>query len=221
LDDDDEWLPDKLRKQVELMDKSPSNVCGMYTGCLGIDRSTKEVVYMHQENDKKRGNLLDLLAVGNPVVTPTVLLRKKCLEEVGLFDESISFMEDRDLWVRLSMKWDFEYIDEVLAKFYFHERHKLTRNLEAQTVGRGTMLERYGHLFSKNRKRFSQFYFIQGIQHFQLKNMKESRKNVIRAIMLYPYTLNYYMYFFVLLSGTGLYERLRKIKRFFKSLVCI
>ncbi len=221
LDDDDEWLPDKLHKQVELMDKSSSRVCGVYTGCLGIDRSSNAVLYKHEESDKRRGNLLDMLAITNPVVTPTVLLRKKSLEEIGLFDESISFMEDRDLWIRLSMKWDFEYIDEVLVKFYMHDRHKLTRNIEAQTLGRETMLERYGNLFSKNKKRYSQYYFTQGMQNFHLKNMKESRKNIMRAIVLYPYSITYYFYFLILLLGSSSYQHLRKIKRVFKSLISI
>ncbi len=41
LDDDDEWLPEKLEQQVRLLDSSPSQVGAVYTGFLKIDRSPR------------------------------------------------------------------------------------------------------------------------------------------------------------------------------------
>ena len=44
LDDDDEWFPHKLQKQVELLDKSLQNICGIYTNRLVIDKSRMKTI---------------------------------------------------------------------------------------------------------------------------------------------------------------------------------
>src|SRR5262245_45342203 len=44
LDDDDEWLPDKLRKQMEILLASPPEVAGVYTGCLDVDKTSGKVI---------------------------------------------------------------------------------------------------------------------------------------------------------------------------------
>src|SRR5712692_9764325 len=40
LDDDDEWLPEKLGMQVDLLENSPAEVGGVYTSYMVIDRAS-------------------------------------------------------------------------------------------------------------------------------------------------------------------------------------
>jgi hypothetical protein len=49
------------------------------------------------------------------ICCPTVLLRKKCLDVTGLFDETMRATEDRDLWFRIAEHYEIAYIDETLA----------------------------------------------------------------------------------------------------------
>jgi glycosyltransferase involved in cell wall biosynthesis len=213
LDDDDEWLPEKLKFQVDLLDKSPLNICGVYSNRLVIDRPSNKIVSESLQSEKLRGNLISLLTLQNHINTCTVLLRKRYLEEVGLFDETLSYMEDRDLWIKLSLNWDFEYIDKPLTRTYVHKQGHLSQNLEGQTAGRGTLLERYKHLFMKNRKSCGKLYCLQATQYFQLKNMKEGRKNILRGFMVYPYNVDLYIHFICSLLGSRLYIFLRKHKK--------
>jgi glycosyltransferase involved in cell wall biosynthesis len=141
LDDDDVWLPEKLKSQVNLLDQSLPNICGVYSNRLMINKSNGKIVSTNPGTDKLKGNLLYQLAIKSPIHTSTVLIRKKCLDEVGLFNETISYMEDRDMWIRLSIKWDFEYINEPLTKAYFHSNGHLSQNLKGQTEGREKLLE--------------------------------------------------------------------------------
>ena len=214
LDDDDEWLPNKLQKQVELLDRSQPNICGVYSKSLMIDKLTGEAVSTNHQPDKSKGNLLYQLVKKNPIHTPTVLVRKSCLENVGLFDETISYMEDRDLWIRLSMKWEFEYISQPLVRVYIHENAHLSKNLEGQTAGREKLLERYRDLFKKNRKSWGELYLCLGAQYCQLKEMKKGRKNIIKGIKIYPFNKIAYFHLFSSLLGPGNYQRVR---RFYKS----
>ena len=214
LDDDDEWLPDKLHSQVELMDKSPANVCVVYSNRLVKDKLSDRIISANPRAEKLSGNILYQLAIGNPIHTSTVLVRKRCLEEVGLFDETISYMEDRDLWMRLSIEWDFEYIDEVLVYKYAHKEDSLSENIKSITEGRETMLERYDYLFKGNRKICGKLYLSQGVCYCRLNNMKKGREKIVRAILLYPYNLSCYTHFFCSLLGADIYGRIKKIAPF-------
>jgi glycosyltransferase involved in cell wall biosynthesis len=211
LDDDDEWLPDKLERQVQVLDKSQPNICGVYSKSLIIDRSTDQIISTNPANDEMKGNLLYQLAIKNPIHTPTAVIRKKCLEKVGLFDETISYMEDRDLWIRLSMHWDFEYISEPLAKIYVHGRPHLSQSLEGQTAAMEEMLERYKHLFKKNKKSWGALYLCLGAEYCQLAQMKKGRENIIKGIIKYPFSKIAYFHFFSSLLGPRNYQRLRNL----------
>jgi hypothetical protein len=49
------------------------------------------------------------------------MLRAEVFDEVGLFDESLDWAEDLDMWVRVSQKYAFGYIPESLVKIRVHE----------------------------------------------------------------------------------------------------
>ena len=44
LDDDDEWLPEKLARQVAVLDRGPRSVGAIYTGFVKIDQATGQIV---------------------------------------------------------------------------------------------------------------------------------------------------------------------------------
>jgi glycosyltransferase involved in cell wall biosynthesis len=214
LDDDDEWLPDKLQRQVELLDYSLSNICGIYSNRLFIDRKSDKILSDDPGTEKHQGNLLYQLMIKSPIHTSTVVIRKSCLDEIGLFDETISYMEDRDMWIRLSMKWDFEYISKPLTKAYVHGFAHLSRNLEGQTAGREKLLERYHDFLKKNRKSWGALYLCLGAQYCQMKQMKKGRNNIIKGIIKYPFSKIAYFHLFSSFFGPSNYQRLRN---FYKS----
>jgi glycosyltransferase involved in cell wall biosynthesis len=209
LDDDDEWVPNKLQKQVELLDKCPENICGIYSNRLVKDRSNNHIISTNPQVKKLRGNLLYQLAIGNPIHTSTVLLRKLCFDEIGIFDETMSYMEDRDLWIRLSMKWNFEYIDEPLTIAFVHQQGHLSENLGGQTSGRGKLLQKYNDLFKRDRKTWSKMHLLQGAQYCQLKNMKKGRKNIFKAIKINPFNFKAYLHLLSSVLGKNAYQLLR------------
>ncbi len=50
---------------------------------------------------------------GCPVFGQT-MIRRRCLDEVGLFDPTYSMNSDIEMWVRLASRWDVAYIPEPL-----------------------------------------------------------------------------------------------------------
>ena len=59
----------------------------------------------------------DNILVGNFIPVLCVMHRKSCLDEAGLFDETLTTHEDWDLWIRLSRKYRFGHIRKTTCEF--------------------------------------------------------------------------------------------------------
>lgn len=116
LDSDDEWLPEKLEKQVTLFQNSNAEVGMVYTWLCNINDSGE---VMSVSGSRHRGFIKDDLLYSNFVGTPsTVMLKRECLEKVGGFDPAmLTFVEDLDLWIRIATHYQVEVIPEVLVRY--------------------------------------------------------------------------------------------------------
>src|SRR5262249_6391373 len=119
LDDDDEWLPEKIELQLKALDTSRDNVGCVYTG---FDRYDKDLANkISVKVPQYRGDLRSALLLGNMVgTTSTVLLRRSYLDQAGLFDEELRSMQDYDMWLRLAQFCEFEYIEAPLVRYRMH-----------------------------------------------------------------------------------------------------
>jgi glycosyltransferase involved in cell wall biosynthesis len=136
-DADDIWMPDLLEKLAKSAAETGADlVCCDYRAL--IDGSPVGTTNMEHKGLDTRldvlapnGVLLDafglLLEVGNFVATPGVLVKKEALLQIGLFDEAIYCGEDLDLWFRLSQRWRFAVVAEVLVLRRLHARN-MTRD---------------------------------------------------------------------------------------------
>lgn len=214
LDDDDEWLPQKLEKQIGILDTCTKKVCGIYSNRLMIDKQTGKTFSEDPGAETLKGNLLSQLMIKNPIHTSTLVIRKACLDKIGVFDETMRYSEDKDLFIRLSIYWDIEYVNIPLTKAYYHGNSHLSRNLEGKIHGREVILRRYEHLYRKNRKSWSKMYVCLGAEYCQLSNMKEGRRNLIKGIKIYPFSKIAVFHYFSSLFGKNGYKSIRKIYKF-------
>jgi glycosyltransferase involved in cell wall biosynthesis len=209
LDDDDEWLPQKLQREVELLEKSPAEVGGVYTGCLNVDRSSGRV--RGRVVPTKRGNILEDMAVKNWVGTPsTVLFRRECFARVGLFDESIAFGVDYDMWIRIAAAYRIEYISEPLVKYYI-QGDRLTTNHELVIRGLENQLIKYRGLFCKSREGLSRRYRIIGTLYCYNGDLKKGRRSLLKAIRTNPFELRQYFHLCTSFLGPRNFLRIRSL----------
>ena len=210
LDDDDEWLPDKLCKQINLLENSPSKVGGVYTGYTVIDRNSGKI--LAREIRTKTGNIFDELIIGNVIgATSSLLLRKECFDRVGLFDENMLFSEDWDMWIRISKVFHFECIKELLVKWYVHDKDKLTLNLEALANGIEIMVTKYGKS-PEVKKNYSRYYLGLGVDYCCKGNTQKGREAFLRAIRLNPFEIKHYFNLGISLLGTDNFKKLKEMK---------
>ena len=119
LDDDDEWFPTKLEKQVALLDGSPDKLGAVYTGSCSIDMKLGRI--MKVSCPTYRGNILSDLLKGNFITTSSIVIKKLCFEKLGLFDPEYKSASDFDMWIRIAEVFDFDYIIEPLVNYRINQ----------------------------------------------------------------------------------------------------
>jgi glycosyltransferase involved in cell wall biosynthesis len=207
LDDDDEWFPDKLSKQMEVLSASPPQIGGVYTGYVMVDRASLRV--MCQYSPKKKGNLFHDLLVDNCVGGAScMLLRRECLDKVGLFDESLPCSQDYDLWIRIAKEFSFECIGEPYFKYYTNQS-AISTDFEAQTKGLKIMARKY----PLARSFYVKQYLEIGIQYCLSGNLNEGRKTFLRAIRLSPLQIRGYWNLCLILFGAQNFAKIKAATR--------
>jgi glycosyltransferase involved in cell wall biosynthesis len=124
LDSDDVWLPDKLRLQVAAHAACP-NRRWSYTALARIDAGGLPMRDGLGLNwTPHEGDIFEpLLTLAASVATPTVMIERHLLQELGGFDEQQPYFEDYDLWLRLSLQSDVILVDVPLALIRNHSEH--------------------------------------------------------------------------------------------------
>ena len=204
LDDDDEWLPEKLSLQIDKIEKSPSKVGAVYTGVMYFDMELGEVSYVSRPCCE--GNILDDILPENILATSSLLLRKSCFEKVGLFDETISYAEDFDMWIRIAKYYNFSYVDKPLVRYGLHNS-KITHDYKAVISGLQSILEKHNDLYSKNKIAYSKYQLKLGINLCYSGNTQKGREAIILAIKLYPFNLKHYYNLALSIFGARAYMK--------------
>ena len=208
LDDDDEWLADKLQRQVAILDHSPKEVGGVYTGWVNIDGTTGRI--LRRRLSSKRGNIFPELLYGLNLCVSSLMFRKSCFEKVGWFDESIPFGLDGDMWLRIAKEFQFECIEEVLAKYRIHAK-RLTMNFDLNIAGHEKFFEKYKQWLELNPKNYGKRYLNLGIVNCLNGNLKKGKAAFRRSIAIFPYRIKPYLIFVLSCLGTNIFRKVHKM----------
>jgi glycosyltransferase involved in cell wall biosynthesis len=134
LDADDVWLPDRLAHSVRALDEDPA-VGLVHARIARMDTNGKIVDYPKCPRKYLSGHIAHHIFTRRAhLAVATIQFRKSCLSEVGLFDETMRAVEDRDLWFRIAERYEIGFIDEVLAHFRFSPG-QMSSDLERMTRG--------------------------------------------------------------------------------------
>ena len=111
LDSDDEWLPQKLASQKEMLAaNSQYKIC--HTDEIWIRNSTR--VNAMKKHTKAGGFIFERCLPLCVVSPSSVLIHRSVFDEVGLFNEDLPACEDYDLWLRICARFPVLYIDRPL-----------------------------------------------------------------------------------------------------------
>jgi glycosyltransferase involved in cell wall biosynthesis len=111
LDDDDEWRPTKLVRQLEVLAEHGDGVDAVECGFDLWEGERLVLRYLPEPDRDLRKALL-----AKPYLQPsTVLLRRSAFEALGGFDRRLTRVEDWELWVRFSESYRAAALPEVLV----------------------------------------------------------------------------------------------------------
>ncbi|MEA3392104.1 MAG: glycosyltransferase [Candidatus Marinimicrobia bacterium] len=139
LDSDDEWLPDKLQKQMSYIDQHP-NTRILQTEERWIRNNMR--VNPGKKYAKKSGNIFKYCLKTCIVGPSTVICEAKLLSEMGGFDENLPVCEDYDLWLRIAAKYPIPLIHETLIIKYGGHSDQLSLSTPAMDRFRVQSLEK-------------------------------------------------------------------------------
>lgn len=130
VDDDDEWLPQKLERQVEVFDCSPDHVGLVYTWTDIVQREQRVPFYQ----SAIQGNCLSEILHDCFIPSPSVMARKKALLDVKCFDERLPSCQDWDLWTRiLARGYEVRVVPEVLTLYHKQESDSIGTSPHARS----------------------------------------------------------------------------------------
>ncbi len=166
LDSDDEWLPDKLRKQLALAEN---------LGCRAVCSNAHRVIINKGVTDKflkwesERLTFHDLLSV-NKVICSSTLLHKSLFENIYGFPEEENFKvgEDYALWLRVATLTDFAFVSEPLVIYRDDAANSVRCDLVDELMTRVQVFSNFVE-WSENwetRKRFVRSAKIQAMKDY-------------------------------------------------------
>ncbi|MEO0330518.1 MAG: glycosyltransferase [Bacteroidota bacterium] len=121
---DDIMLLQRIAQQVAYFESLPSGYGVVFSEAEYVDETGKHLWFHYCDQLKHlrpipEGNVyVDVLAYYF-VSPPTMMIKKKVLDELGGYDEQLAY-EDFDFWVRSARNWKYAYLDKCTTQVRKH-----------------------------------------------------------------------------------------------------
>lgn len=199
LDGDDYWHEEKLKRCKDLLDNMPEislvchNIAFIYHGkTLKIIKFGPFVEKMYDK----------LLFEGNCLGPSAVVIRREVFFRDGFrFDEdkALFAIEDYEYWLRLSERYRFYFMLDVLGYYTATDCGAFSRDTEGNAVNMLRLLDSHFAKFKDEstgrlmRKRRSAVMCAAGRMYNHQKKFADSRRWYLKALNEYPFNLKAYM----------------------------
>lgn len=210
LDDDDEWLPNRLELQIEKFESLGKDVGVVYGGFYYVSQDTGEII--GKRLPRYRGDVYTHFLKENFVGSPTLLIRKECFKKAGLFDPELKSSQDWDMWLRIAKYYRFDYVPAVVAKYYVHG-HQITFNMKKYISGRKRFVWKYPDIY-KNPRILSLHLSQMGLLLILSRNAEQGLKYLVESIAMAPLNVENYRKLLELALDSRSVEYIKKILQF-------
>jgi len=184
LDSDDQWLPTKLDRQLEVFERSRDALGLVYTGVERVfpDGSVSRHI------PRRRIDLSTALLTENVVgETSLGMVPRSVLDAVDGFDESLPSCQDLDLWLRICERFSADVVPDVLVRISNgDDSGRITRNVSRAFVGR----ELYGQKHREKMIRRGVLHlFLRECgwrQHREARDPRRARSFYLQSLRVNP-----------------------------------
>jgi glycosyltransferase involved in cell wall biosynthesis len=216
-DSDDEWLPQKLEKQMALFEQDTKGDLGLVVceaQCIREGRKTRSTPNANWLNYEQLISHIGESGIG----APRFLLKRNLAAPELYFDESLRSYEDWDLMCRLSRICRIDYVKNILFRWYFHNNPHvfIPRN---RIEARNALLLKYAGELKVRPKALSYVYRHNALDCHQLGQMGEMRRYLKASIKTYPWNPDLYLNYIVSLCGRRFFKFFLRVRHYVLTLL--
>jgi len=212
LSSDDRWLPTKLEKQYALFQRPKYDNLGVVS---------VNVIYRTPRAGKKaigiflmRGNLYPQILQDGLVFSP--LIKRECFQRCGFYDQSLSHGEDWDFHIRLSKKYNFDFVVEPLIICLIHKK-QLSASFLKRAEGHAEIVKKYFTDYQKYPKILAHEFGHIGSLYIRSGNLRQGRNFLILSMKERPLYIKIYLHLLLSFLGVNIYRKIVNIKRRLKG----
>lgn len=221
LDSDDEWLPEKLEKQMQVFEESQDDKLGVvYSGVAYIKEEDNQKI--DEQQPKKRGYIFEdflrrCCVGGGPGV---FLVKKEVFDTCGLFDEreELRIVDDYEMWVRVSKDYKFDFVDDLLTRCY---RHNVSITATMTEYDRAIAHENVVNKFRADYERVPKILSLKlcGIASLYCRggDVNRGRKMFLESIGANPLNARSYPNLFLSYFGSSFYRKIFNLSLIFRK----
>jgi glycosyltransferase involved in cell wall biosynthesis len=191
---DDLWMPNKLELQMKYLNKHV-DVDLVFSDYYSIDPQGQILreIKASVPTFRTRQEVITRLFLGNFIGFETVLIKRKCFDEVGFFDERMTAFSDHDMWLRIIGSLNIGYFNQSLVKKREHDlqlsKDGLCIALRDEFLIVQKAIYHYPFLKKVESKKLFLLYYALGIALLQKGHYQEAKKELIKAIVYQPWQL--------------------------------
>jgi glycosyltransferase involved in cell wall biosynthesis len=117
MDADDVSHPGRVQKQVNFMGANPNiGICGSWFEAFG--KVEDKIVQYRETHDE----IMTRMLYQCHFCHPSIVFRREIFDDPEMyFDEKFPHAEDYDFYIKVSKKWKFHNLQEVLLKYRIHD----------------------------------------------------------------------------------------------------
>lgn len=187
LDDDDEWLPEKLEKQVKWIRENQVVLvyCShYYVDVAGKMRLIKEPL---AKVGVQKDGFLPLLRCNFIGSTSYPLMKTAAVKAVGGFTKGLSSSQDHDLWLRIAREYSIYYCEEPLVKLHY-SKDSISRKNKRVIEGYEFLLEKYDAIYRANPEVWNYRLNYLAVCCISRKDLKHFFKYWLQAWRIRPFS---------------------------------
>ncbi len=158
LDSDDLWPTDKIELQVEAIEKNPNSVLVLSSYAIFSEGNSIPRIVRHKNAKQMNSRWLNMQGFGGGLES-LGLVRRKTLDQVGLFDETLSTSSGLDLSLRLERVGEIILLNR-LGMYYRISPGQWHANPLALKQDLMTLNEKYPQADQRQNPRFQAAYFF-------------------------------------------------------------
>jgi len=214
-DSDDEWMPTKLARQVEVMRSQPPEVGMVYTDKWRCEPGRDKFHWKSPTTMPEDGLIFDK-ALDEQVYNigpQAVLIRRECFGKVGLFDENLYNFNDWDMFVRISRHFLFFHIPEPLVTYNVSADAMTATGEDRGIEAIEALFNKYLPDLEKNPALLAKRAYWIGSFHLRDGDAAKGRKFLWRALRAQPFNPRYLAAALVSLLGQPVYRSLYRMAK--------